>query len=52
MLLNINFFRQNELNDFVAMFRFLINTVYVDYSVYAIVSSSTLMFKILSWTCA
>lgn len=28
MLLNINFSHQHELNDFVTMFRLLINTVY------------------------
>lgn len=40
MLLNINFSHQHELNDFVTMFRLLINTVYVDNSVYTIVSSN------------
>lgn len=52
MLLNINFFHQNELNDFVTVLRLLINIVYVDYLVYTVVSSYTLMLHILSWTCA
>lgn len=52
MLLNINFFHQNELNDFVTVLRLLIIIVNVDYLVHTVVSSYTLMLHILSWTCA